>query len=73
MTRRFKGMVAVLLREAEMIFRDKDLITIILLSPLFYAFFYASVYIYKAEQSVPVVVVDMDKSQMSQTLIRSLD
>lgn len=73
MSRRIKGLFAVLMREAEIIFRDKDLITIILLSPLFYAFFYSSVYFYKSEQSVPVVAVDMDKSQMSQALLRSLD
>lgn len=73
MKEKLSGFFAVLKREAGFIIKDMDLVTIILLSPLFYAFFYSSIYTYKTEKEVPVVIADMDKSQMSQTLIRNLD
>lgn len=63
----------VLKREARFIVKDMDLVTIVLLSPLFYAFFYTSIYSYKTEKEVPVAVVDMDHSHASKTLIRDLD
>lgn len=68
-----KGIYEAFRREIRMIIGDSDLITIILLSPLFYAFFYGSVYLNKTENSVPVAIVDMDKSQMSKSFARSLD
>ncbi|HEX2961807.1 MAG TPA: ABC transporter permease [Ignavibacteriales bacterium] len=67
------GFIAVLKREAHFIIKDMDLITIILLSPIFYAFFYTSIYTNKTEKEVPVVIVDMDRSHTSETLIRNLD
>ncbi|MGE5364060.1 MAG: ABC transporter permease [Bacteroidota bacterium] len=73
MKNKITGIFSVLRRELGIITRDKDLITLILLSPLFYAFFYGSIYLNKSENSVPVAVVDMDKSITSQSLIRSLD
>lgn len=63
----------VLKREARFIIKDMDLVTIVLLSPLFYAFFYTSIYSYKTEKEVPVTVVDMDRSHTSEMLIRDLD
>jgi ABC-2 type transport system permease protein len=73
MRRRISGLFAVLQREINFILKDKDLIVIILLSPIFYACFYGSAYFYKSEHDVPVAVVDMDKSSLSQQLIRNLD
>lgn len=70
---KLKGFWAVLLRETRFLIKDTDLVTIILLSPLFYAFFYSSIYTHKTENEVPVAVVDMDRSRLSETLIRSLD
>ncbi|MGE5402993.1 MAG: ABC transporter permease [Ignavibacteriales bacterium] len=73
MIRKIRGVISVLKRETLYIVKDMDLVTIILLSPLFYAFFYTSVYWHKSENNVPVVVVDMDKSPLAATLTRSLD
>lgn len=67
------AVMAVLKREMRMITKDTDIITIVLLSPLFYAFFYTTIYTNKSENEVPVVVVDMDHTSLSRTLIQSLD
>lgn len=71
--RRLKSAFRVLRREIRIITADKDITTIILLSPLFYAFFYCSIYVNKAEQNIPVVVIDNDHSKTSQVLIRNID
>lgn len=60
-------------RELDWIVKDKDILLIILLSPLFYAFFYGTVYMNKAEADIPIIVVDRDHSATSRMLIRSLD
>ncbi|GAB4343699.1 MAG: ABC transporter permease [Calditrichia bacterium] len=60
-------------RELAGIIRDKDILIIILLSPLFYGFFYGTVYLNKAEAEIPILVVDRDHSATSRLLIRSLD
>lgn len=73
MKRSLQGFLSALKREAHFIIKDMDLVTIILLSPLFYAFFYTSIYTNKTENKVPVAVVDMDRSQTSETLIRDLN
>ncbi|MCU7494192.1 MAG: ABC transporter permease [Ignavibacteria bacterium] len=73
MKRILTGFWEVLKREAGLIIKDKDLVTIILLSPLFYAIFYTSIYTNKTEQKVPVVIVDMDRSNSSKAFIRELD
>jgi ABC-2 type transport system permease protein len=64
---------AVVRREAHIIRHDVDIVTIILVAPLFYAFFYGSVYWYKGEHDVPIAVVDMDNSATSRLLTRNLD
>ncbi len=60
-------------RELGIIVRDRDILTIILLSPLFYAFFYGSVYLHKIESAIPIAVVDNDRSALSRAFTRSLD
>jgi ABC-2 type transport system permease protein len=60
-------------RELTIIVRDRDILTILLISPLFYAFFYGSVYLHKTESAIPIAVVDNDQSALSRSLTRSLD
>ena len=60
-------------RELTIIVRDRDILTILLISPLFYAFFYGSVYLHKTESAIPIAVVDNDQSVLSRSLTRSLD
>ncbi|MCX6138512.1 MAG: ABC transporter permease [Ignavibacteriales bacterium] len=63
----------VMRREARIIRGDVDIVSIILIAPIFYAFFYGSVYWYKGEHDVAIAVVDMDRSATSQLLTRNLD
>ena len=67
------GFRNVMIREVERISHDKDLITILLLAPLIYAFYYSTLYINKAEKDVAIAVVDMDNSGFSEDFIKRLD
>lgn len=73
MNRRLRGLFEVFKREAAFIAKDRNIITIILLSPLFYAFFYCSIYMNKTERDINTIVVDMDHSKTSETLIKEID
>jgi ABC-2 type transport system permease protein len=70
---KLQGMWAVIRREVGYAIHDIDILIIALLMPIFYAFFYGSLYWQKGEHNVAVVVVDMDHSTTSKTLIRQLD
>lgn len=67
------GWKAVFVREVRRIKGDFNILAVVLLAPLFYAFFYGSIYGLKGEQDVPVAVVDMDRSADSRQFIRALD
>lgn len=60
-------------REVGMISRDRNLTSILLIAPLFYALFYGSMYLNKTEKDVPVIVVDLDHSITSQKFTRMMD
>ena len=67
------GLWKVMKREINEVMHDVDIAIIVLVAPLFYSLFYGSLYWNKTEHQVPIVVVDMDHSKLSQTLIRNLD
>lgn len=67
------GFKETFLREIRTVLRDKNLVTILLIAPVFYPLFYGSIYLNKAEKDVPVVIIDMDRSAVSEKLIRDLD
>ena len=73
MKNRMHGFVETVRREAGIIAHDKDLMIVLLLAPMFYAFFYGSIYWYKSERDIPIVVVDQDHSAASREFIRRLD
>jgi ABC-2 type transport system permease protein len=73
MRNRLVGYIAVIKREAIILSKDINIISIILLAPLFYAFFYTSTYINKSESNVPIAVMDMDRTVYSKEFIRKLD
>ena len=73
MKRRYSGLKAVMRREATMIAKDFDLVTIILVAPLFYALFYTSIYFFKTEHDIPIVIIDNDRSALSRTLASNLE
>ena len=68
-----KSILSILLREISLIVHDKNIVTIIFIAPIFYAFFYGSIYINKTESDVSIAVVDMDHSTSSAKLIRNLN
>lgn len=68
----FADIISVFKNEIKLILNDIDLIIILLLSPIFYAFFYSSIYINKSQTKAPIAVVDYDKSDHSRTFIQML-
>ncbi len=60
-------------REQSLIRQDRNLIMVLLVAPVFYAFFYGSIYLHKSGQDIAVVVVDQDHTPWSREFIRSLD
>jgi ABC-2 type transport system permease protein len=68
-----KAIKEIFRRELRLTARDINIITIIILAPLFYSFFYGSIYMKKVEREVPVVVLDEDHSQTTKNIIRHLD
>lgn len=73
MMKMFVTIKNILLREIQLIIGDRNLISVLLIAPIFYAFFYGSIYFNKSEVDVPIVVVDNDNSFLSNQLIRKLD
>lgn len=67
------GWWRVVRREVRRIHGDTNIFAVILLAPLFYAFFYGSIYGLKSERDVPIAVVDQDHSALARELIRYLD
>ena len=59
-------------RELRLTARDINIISIILLAPLFYSFFYGSIYINKVERKLPIVIYDEDMSQTTRTIAEHL-
>ncbi|MDP4114888.1 MAG: ABC transporter permease [Bacteroidota bacterium] len=68
-----KDIYSILLREISLIVHDKNIVMMIFIAPIFYAFFYGSIYINKTESDVAIAVVDMDHSTTAARLIRNLD
>ncbi|HPN38174.1 MAG TPA: ABC transporter permease, partial [Melioribacteraceae bacterium] len=60
-------------REILVITHDVNIISVILMAPLFYAFFYSTVYINKVENKLPVAILDYDNTIASQKLITDLN
>jgi len=59
--------------EALLVFEDKSILLTCLMAPLFYAFFVGSIYKNKEVLEIPLIIVDMDHSSMSQKLSATLD
>jgi len=70
---RISGLVQIVKRELEIISKDFDLIMMLLIAPIFYSLLYGSFYLYKTETEVPIAVLDMDRTVVSQRFISDLD
>jgi ABC-2 type transport system permease protein len=71
--RRGFNIFSLLLREVALVAKDHSLLLTLLIAPLLYAFFYGSIYTYKAEEEVPICVVDEDRTGLSRTLIQQIN
>jgi ABC-2 type transport system permease protein len=60
-------------RELRFVSKDINIISIVLLAPLFYSLFYGTIYFNKVERDLPVVIIDNDNSETTKKLIRLLD
>lgn len=69
----FKNIFKIFQREISIVLKDRDVFMIIIIAPIFYAFVYASLYYNKTEERVPVAVVDMDRSEFSETFTRRMN
>ncbi len=63
----------VFIRELRLLSRDVNILAIIVLAPLFYAFFYGAMYMKKVETNVEITIIDNDNSSTTNKLIRYLD
>jgi len=70
---RNNNLIKLVLREASRVTKDHTLILSLLFAPIFYAFFYGSIYLNKTEAEVPIAIVDQDHSDASRTFIRMID
>jgi ABC-2 type transport system permease protein len=69
----FKNIMKLFWREVAIVVKDRDVFTLIIIVPVFYAFIYGSLYMYKTEEKVPVMVVDMDRSEFSSEFIKRMN
>ncbi|MCX7875797.1 MAG: ABC transporter permease [Melioribacteraceae bacterium] len=70
---RLSNILNIFYREINLLKKDRNLISVLIIAPVFYAFFYGSIYFNKSEIDVPITVVDNDNSFLSNRLIRNLD
>lgn len=68
-----KAVKNIFLREMKLVSKDINIISIVLLAPIFYSLFYGTIYINKVERDLPVIILDNDNSGTSQKLTRYLD
>lgn len=73
MTKNYQTIKKIFIRELRLVSKDINIITILLLAPLFYSFFYGSIYYNKIESNVEISIMDLDHSATSSKIIRYLD
>jgi ABC-2 type transport system permease protein len=73
MTSRIKGFFAILRRELVDLVKDRDIMILVLIAPVFYSIFYSTIYLNKTEFEIPVAVFDRDESTLSRQYLSDLD
>lgn len=73
MRSRIEGFMAIVKREIVSLYKDPDIRILVLIAPLFYSIFYASIYLNKTETDIPVAVVDECASTLSRKYISDLN
>ena len=69
----FYGLFYIWKREFKAIFKDKAVLTFLVVLPLFYPLLYAFIYTNEVVRDVPAVVVDHSNSKLSRDYIRKVD
>ncbi len=69
----FRQILAITKRESRFILGNRSVLLLLLAGPIIYSFLYTSIFVSKMERDVPILVVDNDNSEMSRSLIRSID
>lgn len=70
---KFKSIIKIIKREVGWISSDLDLAAMLIAAPLFYSFFYGTMYMNKIENEVPVAVYDEDRSNYSYQFVKDLN
>lgn len=73
MIKNFQTLKKIFIRELRLVSKDVNIISVLLLAPLFYSFFYGSIYYNKIEENVEISIMDLDHSVTSAKIIRYLD
>lgn len=71
--KKFKAIFRIIKREIDWIISDLDLIAMLLAAPVFYSFFYGTMYMNRIETEVSVAVYDEDRSLDSYQFIKDLN
>ena len=69
----YRDFINTIKREINIISKDRNIFTVVILVPVFYALMYGSLYWNKGEEKLPVAVVDMDRSEFSAGFIKALN
>jgi len=70
---RITGFFTILKRELVELVKDRDIMILVLIAPLFYSIFYPTIYLNKTEFEIPVSIVDNDGSTLSRQYLKDLD
>ena len=73
MIKNFQALKKIFIRELRLVSKDVNIISVLLLAPLFYSFFYGSIYFNKIETNVEISIMDLDNSATAHKIIRYLD
>lgn len=73
MTKNIDKIKKIFYRELRLVSKDINIISVIILAPLFYSFFYGSIYFNKIETDVEIGVFDQDRTASSAKITRYLN
>jgi ABC-2 type transport system permease protein len=67
------GVVRAFFDEWRRVIADRGVFSMVILAPVFYGIFYPQPYLGQLVRKIPIAVVDDDRSELSRTLIQTLD
>ncbi|MCX8055448.1 MAG: ABC transporter permease [Ignavibacteria bacterium] len=68
-----KELLSIIKREIRKVFLDRNLALIFFVAPIAYPLLYGAIYLHKAEENVPIAVLDRDNTNLSRSLVREID